>query len=163
MQRFLAHDGKPGNGASRTPPPTRIYFPLSAEASLALPLGEPRGACQFLSIELRAGLKMPVLSVWVSDSSMERYPPACARIGKRESRMVTKTRRVISRRVHSLDFPSLDLAGLFVELQIALIPALFDFPGPPGRPDGAVRLFAVGAVVKTAFSEIGSKVREGVL
>ena len=161
MQRFLAPDGKPGNGASRTPPPTRIYFPLSDEASLALPLGEPRGACQFLSIELRAELKMPVLSVWVSDSSMERYPPACARIGNRG--MVTKTRRVISRRVHSLDFPSLDLAGLFVELQIALIPALFDFPGPHGGPDGAVRLFSVGTVVKAAFSEIASKIREGVL
>ena len=161
MQRFPAPDGKPGNGASRTPPPTRIYFPLSDEASLALPLGEPRGACQFLSIELRAELKMPVLSVWVSDSSMERYPPACARIGNRG--MVTKTRRVISRRVHSLDFPSLDLAGLFVELQIAFVPACLNVSGLHRRTDGAVRLFAVGAVVKAALADKASKVREGVL
>ena len=62
-----------------------------------------------------------------------------------------------------LDLPKIDLAGLFVQLQIAIIPGRFDLSILKGLPDRAVRFLSVGTVVKPAFADKGSKIRECIL
>lgn len=60
-------------------------------------------------------------------------------------------------------FPQVYLAGLFVQLQVAIVPGLADLTVFEGGTNRAVRFLPVGAIVKAAFADIGSKIREGVL
>ena len=49
-------------------------------------------------------------------------------------------------------FPLVDLHGLFVELQVALVAALADVAIGQGRGDGAAGFFSVGAVPELALA-----------
>ena len=49
-------------------------------------------------------------------------------------------------------FPLVDLHGLFVELEIALVAAFADVACGQGRGDGAAGLFSVGAVAELALT-----------
>ena len=60
-------------------------------------------------------------------------------------------------------FPELDLAGLFVQAQVAVVPGFLNLPGLHRCPDRAFRFPAVGAVVKPAGAQIFSEVRKSIL
>ena len=59
-----------------------------------------------------------------------------------------------------LQFPDIDLTGLFVQLQVAVIAGFFDLSVLQSGPDGAARFFAVGAVPELAVTEVPAKIRE---
>lgn len=60
-------------------------------------------------------------------------------------------------------FPELDLAGLFIQPQVAVVPGFLNLPGLHRCPDRAFRFPAVGAVVKPAGAQIFSEVRKSIL
>ena len=62
-----------------------------------------------------------------------------------------------------LQFPEIDLARLLVQLQIAVIPGLFNLPIFKGFANCAVRLFSVGAVIKPALTDESAEIRKCVL
>lgn len=60
-------------------------------------------------------------------------------------------------------FPELDLAGLFVQAQVAVVPGFLNLPGLHRCPDRAFRFPAVGAVVKPAGAQVFPKIRKCIL
>ena len=60
-------------------------------------------------------------------------------------------------------FPQIDLAGLFIKPQIAVVTGLFYFSVFKCGPDCTVRLLPVGTVVKTAQTDILAEVRKSIL
>ncbi len=63
----------------------------------------------------------------------------------------------------SFQLPELDLAGLFIKPQIAVIAGGADLPRRQGLGYRAAGFFPVGAIMELAFSDVATKIREGVL
>ena len=60
-------------------------------------------------------------------------------------------------------FPELDLAGFFIQAQVAVVPGFLNLPGLHRCPDRAFRFPAVGAVVKPAGAQVFPKIRKCIL
>ena len=65
--------------------------------------------------------------------------------------------------IDSLQFPDFDLAGLFIQAQVAVVAALLDPAGSQGFGDGAAGFFPMGAVPELALAtgEVSEKLGRG--